>query len=109
MEPHSSPQWHTSPIQRAPAVVARPLSSQYPPLTCAEVKCILRALGFEPRKSKGGSHEQWIKDDGGRRFKVTVDCPKAPFSQTLIASMARQAGVSKKAFYAARGREAAND
>ncbi|WP_405126775.1 hypothetical protein [Ralstonia pseudosolanacearum] len=34
-------------------------------------------------------------------FKVTVDCPKAPFSQTLIAFMARQAGVSKKAFYAA--------
>lgn len=80
------------------------MSGHFPPLTCAEVKGILQTLGFEPRKSKGGSHEQWVKDDEGRRFKVTVDCPKAPFSQTLIESMARQAGVSKKAFYAARGR-----
>lgn len=69
-----------------------------------EVKRILRALGFEPRKGGSGSHEQWIKDEAGRRHKVTVDCPKAPFSPTLIASMARQAGVSKKAFYAALGR-----
>jgi hypothetical protein len=32
---------------------------------------------------------------------VTVDGPKAPFSQILIRSMAHQAGVSKKEFYAA--------
>ena len=80
------------------------MSGHFPPLTCTEVKRILRTLGFEPRKGGSGSHEQWVKDENGRRYKVTVDCPKAPFSPTLITSMARQAGISKKAFYAARER-----
>ncbi|MGQ0658287.1 MAG: type II toxin-antitoxin system HicA family toxin [Chromatiales bacterium] len=71
------------------------------PLTCAEVKLILKNLGFEPRPGRGSSHEHWIKDEGGRRFKVTVDCPKAPFSQDLIRWMAKQAGVSKNDFYKA--------
>ena len=53
---------------------------------------------------RGGSHEQWVKDTPEGRHKVTVDCPKAPFSPTLIASMARQAGVSKAAFYDALDR-----
>lgn len=35
----------------------------------------------------------------GRFRKVTVDCPKAPFSQDLITSMAHQAGVTKKRIY----------
>jgi len=77
------------------------MSGQYPPLTCKQVKQILSDLGFSPRPQKGTSHEQWVKDISGRRYKVTVDCPKAPFSPDLISSMARQAGVSKKAFYAA--------
>jgi hypothetical protein len=47
------------------------------------------------------SHEQWVKDDGAKRYKVTVDCPKEPFIHDLIRYMARQAGVSKWAFYAA--------
>jgi len=34
-------------------------------------------------------------------FKVTVDCLKSPFSPDLISSMHKQAGVSKKEFYAA--------
>jgi hypothetical protein len=34
----------------------------------------------------------------GKLYKVTVDCPKAPFSETLVKSMAAQAGVSKKVF-----------
>ncbi|MEN8221124.1 MAG: hypothetical protein ABFS56_33200 [Pseudomonadota bacterium] len=45
---------------------------------------------------------QWIKDSDGRRYKVTVDYPKAPFSH--ISSMARQAGVTKKRFYQALGK-----
>ncbi len=79
------------------------MSSHYPPLTCEQVKNILINLGFERRTSQGGgtSHEQWIKDSDGKRYKVTVDCPKAPFSQILISSMARQAGVTKKKFYEA--------
>lgn len=69
------------------------------PLTCKEVKIILKKLGFTPRPRKGTSHEQWTKDTEGRRYKVTVDCPKAPFSPDLVTYMARQAGLSKKDFY----------
>lgn len=73
------------------------------PLTCKDVKRILKNLGFAPRPTKGTSHEQWVKYDADGKLlgKVTVDCPKAPFSQMLISSMAQQAGVSKKQFYAA--------
>jgi predicted RNA binding protein YcfA (HicA-like mRNA interferase family) len=79
------------------------MSRQYPPLTCKDVKKILKNLGFTPRPRKGTSHEQWVKKDAkGRFFKVTVDCPKSPFTQILIGSMARQAGVSKKTFYSKR-------
>lgn len=75
--------------------------SRHHPLTCKEVKRILTNLGFQPRPQQGTSHEHWVKDVGGRRYKVTVDCPKAPFSHDLIRSMASQAGVSKKDFYKA--------
>lgn len=69
-------------------------------MTCAEVKKILSALGFSEEKRLSTSHEQWGKTtNDGHRFKVTVDCPKAPFSQDLIGYMARQAGVSKSQFY----------
>ncbi|MGH8478210.1 MAG: type II toxin-antitoxin system HicA family toxin [Gammaproteobacteria bacterium] len=75
--------------------------AKHRPLTCREVKMILKNLGFAPRPQKGTSHEQWVKDDGGKRHKVTVDCPKEPFTHDLIRWMARQAGVSREAFYAA--------
>jgi predicted RNA binding protein YcfA (HicA-like mRNA interferase family) len=76
------------------------LSSHYPPLDCRDVKRILKKLGFEHRPGGGGSsHEQWVRTDKRGRYKVTVDCPKAPFSGDLIRSMAAQAGLSKKSFY----------
>ncbi|WP_305908207.1 type II toxin-antitoxin system HicA family toxin [Methylomarinum sp. Ch1-1] len=75
--------------------------SRYHPLTCKEVKKILKKLGFEPRKQDGTSHQHWVKIDKGQLYKVTVDCPKSPFGQDLIMYMARQAGVTKKQFYAA--------
>jgi predicted RNA binding protein YcfA (HicA-like mRNA interferase family) len=75
------------------------MSGEYPPLTCKDVKAILAYLGFVVRPTKGTSHEQWVKVENGRLYKVTVDCPKAPFSQTLIKSMAEQAGLKKKDFY----------
>ena len=75
--------------------------SRLPPLTCDEVKQALTKLGFSRVKRHGGSHEQWIKTVDGRRFKVTVDCPKAPFSPTMIASMANQAGISVNELYRA--------
>ena len=66
----------------------------------------------DPQKSrlrgapaKGTSHEQWVKYDADGKLlgKVTVDCPKAPFSQDSISFMAQQAGVSKNDFYEALG------
>lgn len=74
------------------------MSGEQPPITCKELKAILRYLGFVC-ESQRGSHEQWILIKNQRKYKVTVDCPKAPFSPTLIKSMAAQAGVSKKDFY----------
>ena len=75
------------------------MSGEYPPLSCKDIKKILAYLGFTPRPTKGTSHEQWVKEENGRLYKVTVDCPKAPFSQTLIKSMSEQAGVKKRDFY----------
>jgi predicted RNA binding protein YcfA (HicA-like mRNA interferase family) len=76
------------------------MSSHHPPITCADFKAILSRLGFEPRPMRSGtSHEDWVKRENGRFYKVTVDCPKAPFSQDLISSMAKQAGVTKKQIY----------
>ncbi len=73
------------------------MSGQQPPLACAQVKAVLVYLGFSFHCQKGTSHEQWKKS--GHPGKVTVDCPKAPFSHELIGYMAKQAGVSKKEFY----------
>lgn len=76
------------------------MSGHHPPLTCAQFKAVLSRLGFVPRKMKSGtSHEDWIATIDGRFRKVTVDCPKAPFSQDLISSMAKQAGVNKARIY----------
>jgi hypothetical protein len=76
------------------------MSAQHPPLTCSQFKAVLKALGFQARPMKSGtSHEDWVATIDGRFRKVTVDCPKAPFSQDLIASMAHQAGVTKKQIY----------
>lgn len=74
------------------------MSGEYPPITCKELKAILAYMGFALDTQKG-SHEQWVLIKDKRKYKVTVDCPKAPFSQTLIKSMAEQAGVKKKDFY----------
>lgn len=77
------------------------MSSQHPPLTCKQVKTILKNLGFAARPQNGTSHEQWVRTDDRGFFKVTVDCPKQPFTGNLVKWMAAQAGVSKKAFYKA--------
>ncbi|MDO9105198.1 MAG: type II toxin-antitoxin system HicA family toxin [Methylovulum sp.] len=74
------------------------MSGENPPITCKELKAILAYLGFSFETQKG-SHEQWVLIKNNRKYKVTVDCPKAPFSQELIKSMAAQAGKTKKDFY----------
>lgn len=71
---------------------------KFAPPTCSEVKAALKAMGFSPEKQNGTSHEHWTKIANGKFYKVTVDCPKAPFGDTLVKSMANQAGVSKKVF-----------
>lgn len=73
--------------------------SKLPPLTCKQVKSALVAMGFELRKGNGSSHEKWVKTGDGTRWIVTVDCPKAPFSNDLIKSMAKQAGRPTKEFH----------
>jgi predicted RNA binding protein YcfA (HicA-like mRNA interferase family) len=75
------------------------VSGHYPPISCEDFKAILKTLGFSPRPQKGTSHQQWVKIVSGRLYKVTVDCPKAPFTRDMIMFMARQAGVSKKRIY----------
>lgn len=81
------------------------MSSHNPPLTCKQVKKGLKKLGFEAHPQKGTSHEHWKRVDKKKGLlKVTVDCPKAPFSHDLIRSMAAQAGISKRAFYKACGK-----
>lgn len=76
------------------------MSAHHPPLTCDQFKAVLATLGFTKREKKAGtSHEDWIATIDGKFHKVTVDCPKAPFSQDLIGSMAKQAGVTKKIIY----------
>jgi hypothetical protein len=76
------------------------MSGQHPPLTCDEFKAVLATLGFAKRAPRSGTtHEDWVATIDGVFRKVTVDCPKAPFSQELISSMARQAGVTKKRIY----------
>ena len=77
------------------------MSGHYWPLTCVEVKTLLKRLGFEPQPQKGTSHENWIGYIRGKYRKVTIDCPKSPFTQQLILWMAHQAGLTKKEFYSA--------
>lgn len=72
------------------------------PPTCKQVKALLKELGFTQEKTNAGSHEKWKHENfRGQTRKVTVDCPKAPFSHDLIAFMAAQAGLSKKEFWEA--------
>lgn len=76
------------------------MSGHYPPLTCEQFKAVLSKLGFRKREKRSGtSHEDWVATIDGVFRKVTVDCPKAPFSPDLLSAMARQAGVSKKVIY----------
>jgi predicted RNA binding protein YcfA (HicA-like mRNA interferase family) len=74
------------------------LTGRHPPLTCREVKAALKVLGFVHDRTVG-SHEHYTAMFRGRFRLVTVDCPKAPFSQMLIGNMANQAGLKKSELY----------
>ena len=72
------------------------------PLRAAEVRKILKALGFLARSQKGTSHEHWVKDASPFR-KVTLSAHNEPFDDFIVSSMARQAGVTVREFYDALG------
>jgi predicted RNA binding protein YcfA (HicA-like mRNA interferase family) len=78
-----------------------------PQLDCKAVKRLLKLLGFE-LKRQIGSHEHYQMFARGKTRTVTVDCPKAPFSQDLIKSMSSQAGLTKAEFYDAAAGTAPN-
>jgi len=70
------------------------------PLSAREVRLILRNLGFECRNTEGG-HEQWVRAEPTPFRKVTLAAHNQPFADRIVDYMARQAGVSVRAFYAA--------
>lgn len=63
------------------------------------MKAVLAKLGFQARPQKATSHEQWVKGEGEDFRRVTVDCPKAPFTDGLLSIMLHQMGISKKEFF----------
>ncbi len=78
------------------------MSSRFPPLTAAEVRRILRNLGFQMEKGRGGAHEQWRKLVPGQPArKVTLSPHHEPFKNRIVEYMVAQAGVTKAEFYAA--------
>lgn len=53
-------------------------------------------LTLRPKKSTG--HEHWVREGNPFR-KVTLSAHNEPFDDFIVGSMARQAGVSVRAFY----------
>ena len=70
-----------------------------PPLTSREVERGLKSAGFVEQPGTGTSHVKWILKTPTTKLVVTVDAHHSPFSKTLIASMASQAGMSVNQFY----------
>lgn len=68
-------------------------------LRAADVEKALKAAGFNKLPQKGTSHTHWVKTTDSRIWKVTVDAHLEPFSDDLVSSMAKQAGMSKSQFY----------
>lgn len=68
------------------------------PLRAAEVRKILKELGFTLRPQKSTGHEHWVREGNPFR-KVTLSAHNEPFDDFIVGSMARQAGVSVRAFF----------
>ena len=72
-----------------------------PELTPAKVRKLLKNAGFQKVRQEG-SHEQWEGTISDQRRIVTVDSlgsKSETYGKTLIKSMIRQSGLSKKEFY----------
>lgn len=72
--------------------------SKTPPVHHKEAVRALKALGFVQKAQKATSHTQWIRDEPGRRWKVTLDQHDAPYTRFLLKSIASSAGVSVQEF-----------
>ena len=68
------------------------------PLRAAEVRKILKALGFTLRPQKSTGHEHWVREGDPFR-KVTLSAHSEPFDDFIVSSMARQAGDTVRRFY----------
>ncbi len=71
------------------------------PLPCRLAERALKNLGFVEDIQRGTSHRQFRKIIDNRLFKVTLDCHRGEVSAKNVASMSKQAGVSKGEFYEA--------
>lgn len=69
-----------------------------PQLSARDVERGLRLHGFEEKPGTGTSHVKWVKIHNGEKLTVTVDAHLEPFSEILVSSMAKQAGMNKKQF-----------
>ena len=79
------------------------MSAHYPPLSLRDIKTILTNLCFVERQQKSGtSHGDWVSLRPHEFRKVTVDPNEAPFTDNVLNWMIKQAGTTRKKFYAAR-------
>jgi predicted RNA binding protein YcfA (HicA-like mRNA interferase family) len=73
--------------------------SRKPQIFASDIERALTAAGFVKQPRTGTSHEKWARYANGRKYSVTVDQPKEPFSHVLMKSMATQAGMSTNQLY----------
>jgi hypothetical protein len=79
------------------------VSAQHPPLTLRDIEIILTNLCFVERpRTSGTAHRQWVTLPPHEFRKVTVGPNEAPFTDNVLNWMIKQAGATRKAFYAAR-------
>jgi predicted RNA binding protein YcfA (HicA-like mRNA interferase family) len=80
------------------------MPDKYPPLTYSDTVAILKALGFS-YKNQEGSHEHWIRQTPGRKFKVTLQ-KNQTYGARDIRSHISQSGVTREEYYGACDRTA---
>jgi len=80
------------------------MPKKYPQLSYNESVCILKALGFTLKTTRG-SHEQWIGIVGGVARKVTLQ-KFTTYDDRDIRSHIAQSGVNRKIYYRATKRTA---
>jgi predicted RNA binding protein YcfA (HicA-like mRNA interferase family) len=76
-------------------------------VTHSEAVTALKTLGFTKADSKSTSHEQWKKYFPGQTpamRKVTLDKHNSPYCKSLLHSIIKQSGVSRREFLKAAGR-----